>query len=274
MPHDAIFTGEIRHGALTATPSFPAWGWGQTNRQRDEIMIMTKVLPLAAALTMLSATAFANDWSGLYLGAEAGAQFSNTQFSLPGDEDDVLLQSHNNKTSFIGGGIIGYNWVDGTTLFGIEADMTNGDKARVTACNVEDGCFTSEHDSFTTFNNVKTNWSGRLRARLGMTDGDMLYYAAAGYSRADTRLSLVGLCYDETDPTVPTIYNFGRSKNLSGFNLAIGAERALGEHFFVRVEYLYEDFGETTYKGAAPEWNDRRISIDHNDIRVAAAYKF
>ena len=232
------------------------------------------ILPLAAGLMMFSSAVFANDWSGLYAGAEIGAQFSHTKFSLPGDESDVLLQSRDNKTSFIGGGMVGYNWLDGPTLIGIEADISNGGNANVKACNAEDGCFTSEHDSFTTLNHLDTNWTGRIRARLGMTAGDSLYYVAAGYSYADTKMSLTGLCYNEQDPDVPTIYRFGRSKNLSGFNLGAGIEQALDEHFFVRAEYLYEDFGKTTYAGAAPEWNDRKISVSHSSLRAAVAYKF
>ena len=243
-------------------------------------MHIQKLLPLAAAsLFLSSAAAFAGapamgDWSGFYVGAEGGAQFSSTHFNLPGDTSDVLQQTSKDKTSLVGGGLAGYNFQTGNTVFGIEADASSGGgTSSVTACNATDGCFVTTHDSFTTLNHLKDNWSGRVRARLGFADGATLFYAAAGYSYADSKLSLIGLCYTFSDPSVPTIYNFNRSQGLSGFNIGGGVERALGEHFVARVEYVYDDFGSTTYPGGA-EWNNRRISSNNGAVRVAVAYHF
>jgi outer membrane immunogenic protein len=185
-----------------------------------------------------------------------------------------LQQTSNDKTAFIGGGLAGYNWQNDNMVYGIEADATSGDgTSSVTACTVPDGCFVTTHDSFTTLNHLKTDWSARLRGRIGFVSGGSLFYAAAGYSYADTKLSLVGLCYNAATPTVPLVFNFGRSKNLSGFNIGAGMERPLGEHFVARIEYVYDDYGNNTYAGSA-EWNDRRISANNGSVRVAVAYRF
>ncbi|HEY5336851.1 MAG TPA: outer membrane beta-barrel protein [Rhizomicrobium sp.] len=245
-------------------------------------MRMNHILPLAAAMMFLSSAAFAdvdvppagNDWSGFYIGAEGGAQFDHTHFALPSDTHDDLQQTSKDRTSITGGGLFGYSFQAGNTVYGIEGDVSSGGgTSSVTACTVPDGCFVTTHDSFTTLNHLKSNWSGRLRARVGFVSGDMLFYAAAGYSYADTKLSLVGLCFNAANPTVPLVFNFARSRNLSGFNLGVGMERELGEHFVARAEYVYDDFGSTTYAGSA-EWNDRRISANDGMLRVAVAYRF
>lgn len=243
-------------------------------------MHLKHILPLAAAsLILSSAAAFADappygDWSGFYVGAEGGAQFGHTHFALPGDTHDALQKNSNDKTAFTGGGLFGYNFQSGNTVFGVEGDMSSGGgTSSATACTVPDGCFVTTHDSFTTLNHLKTDWSGRVRARVGFTADDMLFYAAGGYSFADSKLSLVGLCYNAATPTVPLVFNFSRSKNLSGFNLGLGIERPLGDHFVARVEYVYDDYGSTTYPGSV-EWNDRRISANNGSLRVAVAYHF
>ena len=238
-------------------------------------------LPLAAATLLLSsAAAFADndmtsDWGGFYAGAIADVNFGSSHFALPGDLGDVLQQTHNDHTSFAGGGLLGFNWQDGDMVYGLEGDLTSDNgTSSVTACTKIDGCFTSAHDSFTTLNHLKTSMSGRVRARIGWTSGDTLFYAAGGYSYADTKLSLVGLCYNAANPPVPLVFNFARSKTLSGYNLGVGMEKPLGDGFTIRAEYLFEDFGNTTYKGQAPEWNDRRISVRNSALRVAVAYRF
>jgi outer membrane immunogenic protein len=246
-------------------------------------MPVQKILPLAAVAFLLSSAAafadvdttpVASGWSGFYIGAEGGADFGYSHFALPGDTHDQLLKTTKDKTAFIGGGLVGYNFQDGNMIYGVEADATSGNgTSSVTACTVPDGCFVTTHDSFTTLNHLKTNWSGRLRARIGFDSGGTLFYAAGGYSYADTKLSLVGLCYDFSNPSVPEIFNFGRSNGLSGFNVGAGMERPFGDHFVARIEYVYEDFGSNTYAGSA-EWNDRSIGSNNGSVRVAVAYHF
>ena len=231
-----------------------------------------------SAVLFAAAGARADDggpWSGFYVGADAGLTFTSTHFALPGDTGDALLQTHSDRTTFSGGGLLGFNEQFGDIVVGVEGDFENGTgTSSVTACTVPDGCWTPAHDSFTTLNHLRNDFDARGRVRVGWTDGNMLFYGGAGYSYADTKLSLVGYCYNAGNPSVPLMFNFARSKNLSGFNLAAGVERALDEHFVVRAEYLYDDFGSQTYPGSAPEWNDRRISISYGTLRVAVSYTF
>lgn len=244
-------------------------------------MSIRSALPLAAASLLLSSAAaladadMTPDWGGFYAGAVADVNFGHSHFALPGDLGDVLKQTANDHTSFAGGGLLGFNWQSGAMVYGLEGDLTSGNgTSSVTACTKVDGCFTSAHDSFTTINHLHTDMSGRARARIGWMSGTTLFYAAGGYSYAQTKMSLVGLCYDAAHPATPDVFNFARRKNLSGFNLGFGAETPISEHITLRGEYVFEDFGSTTYKGAAPEWNDRSISVRNSALRVAVAYHF
>lgn len=225
----------------------------------------------AVSLIAVSTPVFAQDlgdWSGFYLGGVGGAQFDSAHFSLPGDKHDALQQTHANHTNFTGGGLAGFNFQSANIVYGIEGEVTGGDSTQsVTACTVPDGCFTPKHDSFTTFNHLKTGMSERLRGRVGFTEGNVLFYGAGGYSHASTKLALVGNCFNFADPPVPLIFNFARSKQVSGFNLGLGAEYAFGS-FFLRGEYVFDDYGSGIWKGSA-EWNDRRISLSDNEVRAA-----
>lgn len=213
-------------------------------------------------------------WSGLYVGGTVGANFANSRFSLPGDTGDVLQSDHDSRTSFTGGGLVGFNYQMGNYVVGLEGDVVGGSNTRqVTACNAFDGCWTPSHDSFTTFNRLRQGTTGHIRVRLGYATGPTLIYAAGGYSLASTRMDLIGDCYNFGDPASPTVYNFSRNKTVSGFNVGAGVEQAVTRHLSVRAEYLFDDFGTQTYTGN-DEWNDRQIHLDNSTLRVAASYRF
>ena len=231
----------------------------------------------ASALALAGAAAAqpAQTWNGAYAGVLAGAQFGSASFALPGDNADVLQSDNANKTAFSAGGVVGFNAAMGGMVVGLEGDLTDTNKARtVVACNVTDGCWTSAHDSFTTYNRLKETLNGHVRVRAGVAEGDNLLYIAGGYSVAKTTLDLIGDCYDPANPSVPTVYTYSRAKTVSGYTVGAGVEHAMGAHLLVRAEYLYDGYGHQTYAGDGAEWNDRRISLHDSNLRVGVSYKF
>ncbi len=244
-------------------------------------MLMKTFLMTAAgvgAFSLASAVAAqpAANWNGPYVGVLAGAQFGNAGFALPGDTGDVLQSNSANKTAFTWGGMVGFNVTTGGVVLGVEGDLMDADNTKtVVACTTPDGCFTSAHDSFTTFNNLKQTLNGRVRARVGIARGDNLFYVAGGYSVAKTRLDLVGDCFDPANPPVPLVFTFSRSKTLSGFNIGAGVEHAIGSHLRIRAEFIYDDYGDQTYAGdGSGEWNDRLISVHDSNLRLGVSYQF
>ena len=243
-------------------------------------MLMKTILAAATAFGTLAlggaaAAQPAVSWNGAYVGALAGAQFGGASFALPGDTADVLQSDHASKTAFAYGGLVGFNATVGGVVLGLEGDLMNANKTRsVVACTAVDGCFTSAHDSFTTYNNLHQTLNGHIRARAGVASGGNLFYVAGGYSVAKTRLDLIGDCYDPANPPVPTVYTYSRSKTVSGYNIGAGVEHAVGAHLLVRAEYLYDGYGHQTYAGDGAEWNDRRIALHDSNLRLGVSYRF
>jgi outer membrane immunogenic protein len=216
-----------------------------------------------------------DSWTGVYVGAVGGAQWTRSHFALPGDQADALLSDHDTRSSLFGGGLVGVNVRTKDVVLGLEADLAGENaKQQVTACTVPDGCWTTTHDSFTTLNHLKERLAGHLRARVGFVSGNTLFYTAGGYSVAKTRLDLIGECFNPGNPTVPLIFNYSRKKTLSGFNLGAGVEQRLGRHVSVRAEYVFDDYGHQLYRGDGTEWNDRRIGVRNSAVRLAISYRF
>jgi outer membrane immunogenic protein len=245
-------------------------------------MNLQHILPSLGATVLLAfaATAHAEgpadgDFGGFYAGVDVGADFGTAKYALPGDTGDRLINPKGNATTASGGALIGYNHQAGDWVVGVEADVTAAkDVLKATACTVPDGCFVTTHDSFTTFNRLNQGMSARARLRVGKVVEGTLFYVAGGYSAEHTRMDLVGDCFNAGNPTVPLVFKFSRAKELSGFNLGAGAERALGRHLSLRAEVILDDYGSQTYRGAAPEWNDRRIDVRDTTLRAAISYRF
>jgi outer membrane immunogenic protein len=251
-----------------------------TTALRTSSPVLAPALVLGAALALTcgvaqAAAADADGWSGAYAGLVAGAQNTSTKYALPGDTADALQSDHASKTSAFGGAVLGFDHQSGNMVLGVDAQVVGGSNRQgVTACTVPDGCWVSTHDSFTTLNRFKEGANGRIRLRAGIAKGDTLFYVAGGYSLAKTRLDLVGLCFNPGNPGTPLVFNFSRSKTLSGFNLGAGVERRIGGHLSVRAEYVFDDFGRQLYRGDGSEWNDRRISVHNSDLQAAVTYRF
>jgi opacity protein-like surface antigen len=214
-------------------------------------------------------------WDGSYAGLVAGVQWTSARFALPNDPADVLLSDQRTRSHGFGGVLAGFNRQSGDVVFGLEGDLEGGHRTlEATSCNVVDGCWSPAGDSFTTHNRLKEDLTGHVRLRAGIARGANLFYAAAGYAYARTRLDLVGDCFDPANPTVPTVYTFSRKKSLSGYSLGAGVEHRAGEHLVLRAEYLFDGFGHKTFAGDGGFWNDRRIRLRHSDLRLAASWRF
>ena len=146
---------------------------------------------LVSMPTPADADPLAPIWTGLYLGAQGGVNWSDvgTDFS-----------STLNATSFMGGGHIGYNANVGSAVIGIEADANydSSDFAFTTA-----GGGTGSYD---------VDWNGTIRARAGMTFGPALIYATAGYAWTNASIahtSATGASYSSSQHFDGVVYGAG-----------------------------------------------------------------
>ncbi len=176
----------------------------------------TKAPPIAALY----------DWTGFYLGVNAGLGLgrNRTQHFDAGVETSTYLS----PLGAIGGVQAGYNWQTdsflGPLVLGIEADIQGAD--------MRDGYVSLNTIGTDTFNQ-RLDWFGTVRGRIGLVTGPTLSYLTAGYAYGDVKTSGV-------TGGVPFAFGGGRS----GWTWGSGVEAALGGNWTGKIEYLYVDLGD------------------------------
>jgi outer membrane immunogenic protein len=204
-------------------------------------------------------------WTGAYVGVYGGGVFATTNSTGP-------IGDHYNQSPGGGafGGLVGYNiqyrpnWVGGiegeggwqgyktTTGF---IDQVSGDSIRQT---------------------VDTNYSARIRGRLGYAFGDRaLLFVAGGLAFSDISASQ----YDVTAGSGP----YSRTRDFIGGTIGGGLDYAFMPNWIGRIEYIYDNYPGMNYgfsamppapAGGVNTVFDRRISEQQSTVRAALIYKF
>lgn len=205
------------------------------------------------------AVAAAYNWTGFYVGANAGYGWGNQAFALSGN--DAAAQGIAQYTAsggsfqtsgFIGGGQLGGNWQVGRNwLVGIEADIDYA--------NVRGSSATVTNPFPTIFPTLKADqhlqWLGTLRGRLGILPTDRLLIFATGglaygsYTQSSSLATGPTFFKQHTlttniDCNPSTLCLAGDSSRTSaGWTLGAGAEYALWNNVSFKAEYLYARLG-------------------------------
>ncbi len=192
------------------------------------------------------------DWSGLYVGVNAGAGFADSHFRPDGGSDPDL-----SGDGYLIGGYAGYNYQMNNFVVGIEGDVSYGD------VNPENRLW--HPDVGPAFQDV--DFFATIRARLGYAHGNTLAYVTGGAAWADSELRLP-VQPDESD-----------SQTHFGYVVGGGLEHAWTENFITRVEYLYADLGTESYNypnscSTAPDCNVNVNMADFHVVRAGAGWKF
>jgi outer membrane immunogenic protein len=174
----------------------------------------TKAPPIAAVY----------DWTGFYLGANAGIGLGRDRtqhFGVDGENSFYL-----SPLGAVGGGQIGYNWQTnsflGPLVLGVEADI-QGAGMRDSHVNIDGDLFSQ-----------KLDWFGTVRGRIGLVTGPTLSYVTGGYAYGNVNTSGI------TDG-VP----FAIGGTRSGWTWGSGVEAALGGNWTGKIEYLYLNLGDS-----------------------------
>jgi outer membrane immunogenic protein len=148
-------------------------------------------MALNAGIQSASAAPATYNWSGWYMGLNAGGGwgnsntptstvFSGTGFLFASEVSTINsagAQSLNTK-GFTGGVQAGYNWQSGNLVAGIEVDFNYfGQKGSSTTTF---GILTFAASPFTIDSSVRTDWLFTVRPRLGMTTSNWLWYGTGG----------------------------------------------------------------------------------------------
>ena len=166
------------------------------------------------------------NWTGFYVGGNAGYSWGS---AIGGDPSGV-----------IGGFTAGYNYqYSPNTVLGVETDIA----------------FSNADDSHGG-RKFESDYIGTLRARLGYSVGNVMFYGTGGAAYGKGELTTGGLTSEQTH---------------WGWALGAGVEAMLTQNVSAKFEYLYVDLGDKNYATIGGPVN---VGYTANLLRGGVNYKF
>ena len=213
--------------------------------------------PPLAIKAMPAAASPAVDWTGLYLGLNAGYSFGGSSWN-----DSVTGASTGNfgTYGFLFGGTLGANYQAGPLVFGIEGDGAWTDPSGF-------GTFTSSA-LCTGGCQTANDWLATVRGRTGYAFDRYLIYATAGAAFGDVKAGYSN--HPASDTTEP------------GWTVGAGVEGSFAPHWSAKVEYLFVDLnnGSCTTDCAianangAPVVPNVAVKFNESMVRAGVNYRF
>jgi outer membrane immunogenic protein len=220
-------------------------------------------------------------WAGFYSGASAGARFADVQWDsisyFPGAPVVITPSSFNNpagmnSTSARLGGYLGYNWrIAPSWLAGFEGDIAWANSSKTLTP------FPGGSNQGTVagldFVTAKVGWDASARGRVGiLLNPSWLLYGTGGVAWQEIKTVSAcapgGYCAIAVSGTSST--------DKAGWTVGGGLETALANHWLVRAEYRYADFGHVTniLPPAAFAGLTSSIPVKTNTGLLGLAYKW
>lgn len=230
-------------------------------------------LPVKAPVYKAPMMAPLYNWTGFYIGLNAGYSWGRQDNDLVDAATGVtILSNSDNLNGFIGGGQIGYNWQVNQWVFGLEADFQgSGQKG--------DGSFFLPGSGFIgnliipstsiAYTN-KLDWFGTVRGRIGYAmgaTGNWLPYVTGGWAYGHGEIS-------GTTTRGAVVTSFSGSQDYSGWTVGGGVEWAFMNQWSVKVEYLYIDFGDGPTVPVSATRDIVSGKMTDNILRAGLNYKF
>ncbi|MCP8940099.1 porin family protein [Alsobacter sp. SYSU M60028] len=197
------------------------------------------------------------NWTGFYIGANAGYAWGNS---------DVVDLALGTKYSLDPGGFTaglqaGYNYQVNQFVLGVEADANWIDASD------------SYSDGFV-YASSKVSWLSTIRARVGYAFNNVLIYATGGIAFGEAKATW----YDGGAISIRD------SDTRTGWALGAGVEYAFNRNWTAKLEYLYYDLGDSSFYGSAPVVGPALLPVgtttgakadwSGNIVRAGINYKF
>ncbi len=225
-------------------------------------------------------------WTGVYAGFQAGYSWGDNNLKLFGFDTSTGSPFFANvgdvQAGWIGGAHLGYNHQIDRWVIGVEGTVETNSFSRTTTLPVPFGGSVETAQT-------KSDVQATIRGRLGYAWDRALIYAAAGvaWQRFDTLYGLYG--NNSGNPNINGgAYYLGANEipnTLLGWTLGGGVEYAVTDHWSVRGEYRYTNFGSFSNPGidggsfeAVPGLQgsflnaNRKLAL--NQVEVGFSYKF
>ena len=245
------------------------------------IQLLAVALALGTAMPAFAADAVveevvivdgAYDWSGVYVGVFGGWAHSRTEATdITGEEYGNATdgsQLSMNDDGFTVGATLGYNFQNGSWVFGPEVELgwVSNDKTFVQGG--DNGLYT-EYGFF-----------GAVTGRVGYAADRTLFYGKGGVAFADMKNAggeFDGVGDEDDDGKWGFDGNeagFGDEMRI-GWTLGAGVEHALSTQWTIKAEYMFADFGSETYGKIDGDF-DEPFSFDNqlHTVKIGLNYQF
>ncbi|MGH7018332.1 MAG: TonB-dependent receptor domain-containing protein, partial [Brevundimonas sp.] len=192
------------------------------------------------------------DWSGPYVGLTLGHGFGREKgmiADLSGASADGGVVNERLQNA-VGGFLGGMNWqLANKVVVGVEADIMTG------ALGAGSSVVVADPNSNLSFykrleSSVDYSWDGfaSLRGRVGYSFGRSLVYATGGPAWLRETQTRTQFRSDQGGNNVDVFFSETSKVDRNGWSLGGGVERAIGQSWSLRAEYLYADFGKGEFK--------------------------
>lgn len=249
-------------------------------------------------------------WTGFYAGVNAGVNWSgrnvNTTLFDPEFPNLPFLNEiqppvyNNDRTGFLGGVQVGYNYQINQFVIGAEADFMGTALSKRSSSAISVTTQLLPEYSFTegslTSTKIEQNWLGTVRARVGFAADRFLIFATGGLAYGNVKSQTnIALPFSNSGPISELFpinaqdnYAGSKSETKAGYALGAGVEYAITNNWLIRAEYMYYNLGNVTNvaSGTTSTFNGvtepntstiigtTKTKIDGNIVRAALSYKF
>lgn len=218
----------------------------------------------------------AYDWSGPYVGLQAGYGWKESQDpNIVGKDFDYRESQSLDPDGAIGGAHFGYLFQSDSFVYGLESDlefanMKDEMKMSATCCGYSNSYEIGELEK-------KIDWLGSLRLRAGYAMDEVLFYATGGLAVGGVKLDA-----NFNGPEVPDVYFDETQKSTEwGWTLGAGLEYAFTDALSARIEYRYTDLSDIDINlrgdGGDPQsapGGKIRVKNDFHAVRAGLSWRF
>jgi high affinity Mn2+ porin len=211
----------------------------------------------------------AYDWTGFYIGGNAGYAWGTSNFASPDGITGSLdlaqpINSFNEAGSWFLGVQGGYNYMlPNRFVLGAEVDASFPSFQTLSGISIGDIATLATPFGPETYSETVLS-SGTVRGRVGYAPGNWLFYATGGLAWTYDQLTLTNAVTGNTD--MPFLWRLG-------WTAGAGVEVPVAPHWTAWLEYLYTDYGNSSVLFAN---NGQRFSSDFslNQLRAGLNYQF
>lgn len=229
-------------------------------------------MPVKAAPVIAATPA----WSGVYVGLFAGSGWGRAEASAPFDAGSGFFYNFGGASyrfdtkGFFGGGTLGYNVQSGAVVYGLEGEVGYlGLKGSA----IEPNDLPASTDTVTRF---KSDLYGAIYGRLGVANGNVLFYGKGGLAFLNAKASTIDPCAGTQGCGTTTLSMTG-DKLMVGWSAGAGVEWMVGSGWSVKAEYAYFDFGKLDAAGASSvpgEFYRQSVDVTAHTAKLGLNYRF